>query len=268
MDTVKEMSAPPDESQTADPTESSEPREDTQLATDPRVNDEYIRTISEGEGDDLTLVGVVHDHPASVYRARVLITMYAPEVVALEVPPVATPLYQAYAGDSQTPPSFGGEMSAAVQAARNCDAEVVGIDAPTPKFLAQLTRNCWRERASSKTLRRVLSGVTSVTRHAILCRAAAAVADRTSFRVEVDDPVVHDCGREDSPDVQARDERKQASRSQSLLQALEPPEAVLLRDETREDCMAERLQSLRCQGKTVAILGLDHLDGIAERIRE
>ncbi|MFC7081644.1 hypothetical protein [Halorussus caseinilyticus] len=155
-------------------------------------------------------------------------------------------------------------MSAAAQAADDCDAEVVGIDAPTGDFFARLARNWWRDGASVATLRRVASGVASVTRHALTCRVAAAVADRTSLRVEVDDPVEHDCDRSDPPAVQASDERTQARRSQSLLRAFDPPKPVVLRDETREECMADNLASL--DGETVAIVGLDHLDGIAQRV--
>jgi hypothetical protein len=263
--------------------------------SDPRLNEEYRRRLPE---QGLTLVGVVHDHPASVHRARAVVRERDPEVVALEAPPLATPLYRAYAGgphdgnaptgdsstedthtgdaragdsapeDSRAPPSFGGEMSAAVQAAEECDAAVVGIDGPSADFFARLARNCWRERTSARTLHRVASGVASVTRHALVCRAAAAVAERTSLRVEVDSPVDHDCDRTDSPAVQARDERRQAERSQSLLRAFDPPEQVALRDETREECMAAALGEVGSDDETVAVVGLDHLDGVVERLVE
>jgi hypothetical protein len=252
----------PDAPETGDeqPDDASQPSE-----TDPRMNEEYLRRLP---GLDLTLVGVVHDHPASVYRARAVVRERDPEVVALEAPPLATPLYRVYARDSRTPPAFGGEMSAAAQAADECDAEVVGIDAPNADFFARLARNCWQESASFGTLRRVASGVASVTRHALVCRVAAGVADRTSLRVEVDSPVQHDCEHSDPPDVQARDERQQARRSQSLLRAFDPPRPVRLRDETREECMAENLETLDSRGETVAVVGLDHLDAVAEQLRQ
>ena len=238
--------------------------DDRSSETDPRLHEGYVRRLPD---HDLTLVGVVHDHPASVHRARAVVRERDPATVALEAPPLAVPLYRAYARGSRTPPTFGGEMSAAAQAARECDADVVGVDAPTADFFARLARNCWAERASLDTLRRVASGVTSVTRHAVVCRAAAAVADRSALRVEVDDPIDHDCDRSDPPEVQARDERRQARRSQSLLRAFDPPRPVQLRDETREECMADRLGSLG-DGETVAILGLDHLDGVATLLAE
>ena len=235
--------------------------------TDPRLDEKYLRTIHHPDGD-VTLVGVVHDHPASVYRAREVVREREPEVVALEAPPLAMPLYRTYAKDSRTPPAFGGEMSAAAQAGRKCDAEVVGIDGPTTDFFARLARNCWREGSSVGTLQRVASGVASVTRHAVACRAAAAIASRTSLRVEVDDPVEHDCEWADPPAIQADDERAQARRSQSLLRAFDPPRPVRLRDETREEHMAENLDSLRGRGETVAIVGLDHLEQLAEQLDE
>jgi pheromone shutdown protein TraB len=230
---------------------------------DPRMNEEFVRRLPES---NLTLVGVVHDHPASVHRARAVVRERAPEVVALEAPPLAVPLYEVYARDSRTPPAFGGEMSAAAQAASERDAEVVGIDAPTSDFFARLAENCWSETASLGTLRRVASGVAAVTRHALTCRLAAEVAERTSLRVEVDHPIDHDCSHADPPAVQARDECEQARRSRSLLRAFDPPRPVRLRDDTREECMAENLESLRSRGETVAIVGLDHLDTVAGRI--
>ncbi|UPV75948.1 hypothetical protein M0R89_07775 [Halorussus limi] len=240
----------------------SEPKNEP-AADDPRMNDEYVRRLPD---EGVTVVGVVHDHPASVHRARAVVRERDPAVVALEAPPLAVPLYETYARESRTPPTFGGEMSAAAQAAGETDAEVVGIDAPTAGFFARLVRNCRSAGASLGTLRRVASGVASVTRHALTCRVAAAVADRTSLRVEVDDPVDHDCDRTDPPAVQARDEVSQARRSQSLLRAFDPPRPVRLRDETREECMAERLSALRERGETVAIVGLDHLDSVAEQV--
>ena len=282
------MSVPADSSQSSEPLEStSEPSRDcasvdrsTGAANDatgserdrtassegdPRMNEEFVRRLPDA---DLTLVGVVHDHPASVHRARAVVRERAPEVVALEAPPLAVPLYEVYARDSRTPPAFGGEMSAAAQAGGERDAEVVGIDAPTPDFFARLAENCWSETASLGTLRRVASGVAAVTRHALTCRLAAGVAERTSLRVEVDDPIDHDCSRADPPAAQARDEREQARRSRSLLRAFDPPRPVKLRDDTREECMAERLESLRSRGETVAIVGLDHLESVAATLRE
>ncbi|USZ67036.1 hypothetical protein NGM10_09870 [Halorussus salilacus] len=259
-----ESTASPDLSEPTDALEDT-PSEPSDAPDDPRMNGEYIRTVSHPEGD-VTLVGVVHDHPASAYRARAVVRERDPETVALEVPPLALALYREYARGARSPPSFGGEMSAAALAARERDADLVGIDAPTPEFCARLARNCWDERADVETVRRLASGLASVTRHAAICRIAATVAARTSLRVEVDAPVEHDCTRADPPNEQARDEREQAERSRSFARAFDPPTSVRLRDETREECMAENLRSLRAAGDAVAIVGLDHLDAVAERI--
>src|SRR6056297_2195481 len=113
------------------PEESNNERSAEDALTDPRMNDEYVRRLPDA---GVTLVGVVHDHPASVHRAREVVRERDPDVVALEAPPLAMPLYETYARESRTPPTFGGEMSAAAQAAREEDAEVVGIDGPTVAF--------------------------------------------------------------------------------------------------------------------------------------
>ncbi|WP_209019535.1 hypothetical protein [Halorussus marinus] len=278
MSAPADSSPSPDSSESpAEPTERAEPTASADRAPersaddatdespgdDPRLDPEYVRTLASPDRGDLTLVGVVHDHPASVFRAGAVVRERAPETVALELPPLAVPLYREYARSDRPTPSFGGEMSAAARAARESGADVVGVDAPTRDFLARLARNCWREGASLDTLRRVAGGVASVSRHAAVCRVAAAVADRTGLRVEVDDPVAHDCSRADPPREQARDERRQAERSRSLLRTFDQPEPVALRDETREESMAARLDSLRERGDAVAIVGLDHLDGLA-----
>jgi len=93
---------------------------------------------------------VLHDHPASTYRVRTLIGRVDPAVLALELPPLALPLYDQYATDERTPPTLGGEMSAAIQAA---DADrVAGIDGPTPGFLRRVASGLHRADASAETV--------------------------------------------------------------------------------------------------------------------
>ncbi|WP_121822633.1 TraB/GumN family protein [Halostella salina] len=240
---------------------------------DPRLHDEYVRTVTADEsavGDgsaapgDVTLVGVVHDHPASVHRVRALIDARDPATVALELSPLALPLFEAYADAADGgPPSRGGEMSAAIRAA---DCDVTGIDAPSAAFVHRLAARIRDERPSPRTVARVLRGVASVTRHALVCRAGAAVARLTGRTVELDRPVDHDCTANDPPETQAADERRQASRSLSLTRAFETPEPVHLRDATREACMAAKLEDLRRQGDVLAVVGIDHLDGVAAEL--
>jgi len=255
---------------------------------DPRLHDEYVRTIpgdatadapgdetnapsTDGSADasgDVTLVGVVHDHPASAHRVRSLIDARDPATVALELSPLALPLFEAYAdaaGANGTGlPPHGGEMSAAIRAA---DCEVVGFDAPSSAFLRRLAARIREERPSPRTVARVLRGVASVTRHALVCRAGAVLTRLTGRTVALDRPVDHDCTAADPPAVQADDERRQASRSLSLTRAFETPEPVHLRDATREACMAAKLADLRREGDVLAVVGIDHLDGVTAELR-
>ena len=58
------------------------------------------------------------------------------------------PLYETYAAGDESPPAFGGELSAAIQAAETDD--VVGIDGPSPGFVRELGNWLVRERAESR----------------------------------------------------------------------------------------------------------------------
>ncbi len=108
---------------------------------DPRLDPNYVRTVSSGSDAPVTLVGVVHDHPASVARVRSTVETTEHATLALELPPLALPLFEEYADDARTPPAFGGEMSAAIQAS---DARAVGIDGPSRRFLRTLARHVSR----------------------------------------------------------------------------------------------------------------------------
>lgn len=236
--------------------------------TDPRLEGEYVRRIACPSGG-VTLVGVVHDHPASVHRVRARVDDIDPDVLALELPPSAVPLFEQYATSSRSPPAFGGEMSAAVQAAAT--DRTAGIDRPTPGFLARLARNIAEERPSTATVRRVLRNTASTMKHALLCRGAAAVARRTGIRLEVDAPTVHDVDRTDPPEEQARDERTQVRQSRAFMNAFgadSSSRASQLADTTREQHMADRLSTLAERGSVVAVVGIDHLDSLAELLSE
>ncbi|WP_436935597.1 hypothetical protein [Halovenus marina] len=235
------------------------------IDSDPRVTGEYIRQVSS-DTRTVTLVGVVHDHPASTYRARQVVEELDPEVLALELPPISIPLFKQYASTDRCPPVFGGEMSAAIQVATGT---TVGIDRPTGGFFQRLGQNLLRERPSLQTVRNVVSDAVKTTKHAIICRAAATVGARTSVRVEVDSPVSHDIDWTDAPDDQARDERKQVRRSRSFLNAFRTAsrsQASRLEDVAREEEMAARLLQLREEGDIVAVVGIEHLDSVAERL--
>ncbi|MFC7068832.1 hypothetical protein [Halobaculum lipolyticum] len=236
------------------------------FGSDPRLAGEYVRRVSSDTGT-VTLVGVVHDHPASVYRVRRAVAELDPDVLALELPPIAVPLFERYATTDRSPPVFGGEMSAAIQAADT--HRTVGIDGPTGGFLRRLGRALVRERPSARTVRTVVSDVVDATTHAVTCRAAATVAARTAVRLEVDEPTPHDVDPADSPATQARDERTQVRRSNSFMRAFRTASrrrASRLEDAAREAEMAARLGRLREAGDTVAVVGIDHLDAVADRL--
>ena len=242
------------------------PAIDIDIDADPRITGEYLRHVSSGDGT-LVLVGVVHDHPASVYRVRRVVEAVGPDVLALELPPISIPLFAQYADTDQCPPEFGGEMSAAIQAAAT-DA-VVGIDRPTGGFFRRLGRCLLRERPPLRTLRSVVWDVIGATKHAVVCRAAAVVDTRTSVRLEVDAPVARDVDWADAPDEQARDERREVRRSTSFMNAFRTAnrlQAARLEDDAREEEMAARFRQLGEDSDTVAVVGIDHLDPVAERL--
>jgi pheromone shutdown protein TraB len=225
---------------------------------DPRLSPETIRQRGR-----VTLVGVVHDHPASVHRARVVAAALDPDVLALELPPLAVPLHERHADADASPPERGGEMSAAVQAAP--DAEVVGVDGPDRRFCRVLAGRLRDDPPDRETARRLASGLGSVTWHALACRVAAALGRPGPDRRRDGD---YDCTRDDPPEVQAADERSHRRRSAAFARVVEQPRPVRVRDETREESMAGHLAGLADEGWVVAVVGQAHLDPVADRLGE
>ncbi|MDQ2050616.1 hypothetical protein RBH26_08960 [Natronolimnohabitans sp. A-GB9] len=236
---------------------------------DPRITTQFCRRVT-GPSGDVTLLGVVHDHPASIARVERVLESVDPETVALELPSAALPLYRAYARDGSTeaPPRFGGEMSAAIRAA--ADATVVGIDAPNWSFVRRLVTRLIADRVSPATARRVLSGLSGATREALTCRVAATLTHATSMTVACDDPIEYDCDHDDPPERQAAHERSHVASIQALLGSVQTDESALTyRDETRERCMIDRLEELRSSdGDVVAVVGVDHLETLADALVE
>lgn len=144
---------------------------------------------------------------------------------------------------------------------------VVGIDRPAPGYALELLRALRDERPSLTAAGALLSNTASVTTHALACRVAATIADRTSIHLEVDAPTTHDVDRSDAPADQAADEEKQASRSRAFANAFvgtsttRPDE---IEDETRERHMATRLATLAGDDRVEAVVGIDHLDAIVD----
>lgn len=234
---------------------------------DPRTTGEHVRRLpGEGGSGAVTLVGVVHNHPASTYRVRAVLDAADPDAVALELPPLSIPLYEEYADDVRTPPSLGGEMSAAVQAATT--DRVVGIDGPDPGFVARLARTLATDRASLSTASTALESLLSATKRAVTCRLAARLARTAGVRLEVDAPVGHECERADDPAAQASDERAQVRQARAIADSFEQPAATRIRDRARNQHMASHLATLRQEGDVTAVVGIAHLGPLSERLAE
>ncbi|TYT62788.1 hypothetical protein [Natrialba swarupiae] len=230
---------------------------------DPRITEQFCRHL-EGSAGDLILLGVVHDHPASVARVERVLEAVDPDVLALELPSAALPLYRTYAAggaDESDSPRFGGEMSAAIRASP--DVDVVGIDAPNWSFVRRLVTRLVADRVSPATARRVVSSLGGATREALACRVAATLTHATSMTVTRDDPIEYDCTHTDPPERQAAHERSHVATVQALLGGVDSDgTALAYRDETRERCMAERLADVRDEGDVVAVVGVDHLEAL------
>lgn len=232
---------------------------------DPRVHGDHVRRVPVGAGrGDLVLIGVVHDHPASEYRVEAVTEAVDPETLALELPPLAIPLFRHYAGDGRERPAFGGEMSTAISAANT--GRVVGIDGPTPAFVVRVAWALRRQGGSFGTLKPVLRRLAPVTKHAVACRAAAALATATGVRVDVRAPTPHGCDRGDDPAAQAADERTQLRRAEAVANAFGVPDARRTLERTRERHMAGRLTGLGDGDDVVAVVGAAHLDPIADLV--
>ncbi|WP_435366163.1 hypothetical protein [Haloarchaeobius sp. DYHT-AS-18] len=229
----------------------------------------HARVVPGGdETGTLTLLGIVHDHPASIYRVQHVVRHLSPEVVALELAPLAVPLFEEYATENEIPPRRGGEMSAAIQAV-GPDARVVGIDAPTRSFLRTVVAELRDTDAAMLTVRRVLRDVTDLSRHALQCRVAATAGPAGLVSMDETVPeIAHDCSHEDPPGVQAEDERRLIARNRALRSATKTPRPISLLDTAREKTMARHLARLRQEGDVVAVVGLEHLDEVTDRLVE
>lgn len=228
---------------------------------------EYLRMLpADGcASGAVLLVGVVHDHPASTRRVAKLLEVVNPDVLALELPPLAIPLFELYADDTATPPRLGGEMSAAIQMS---DAiRVVGIDAPNRQYLRALRRRFSRSGDPISTRLAVLKDLGVTTAHAVACRIGAVVGRATGRRPRLYSPIQHVLPVDANPSEQAEFEARHLTRQRAFIGAIEVPTARQVIDEAREEAMAARLGDLRTTGDVVAVVGMEHLDTLEDRLR-
>lgn len=232
---------------------------------DPRITGEALRCIPSGNGAGAALlVGVVHDHPASTYRVARILETVTPDVLALELPPLALPLFRMYARDVYTPPRLGGEMSMALQAAG--DVESVGIDGPNRTYLRMLVGNLADQDISGRAIPSVLKDIVTSSAQALTCRLGALVGTVTPLRLRVYSHIEYDCTLLDSPTTQEAHEREYLSQQRAFLKAVKIPQSIQVIDRTREESMAAQLQELRMHGDVTAIIGMEHLDTVEQLI--
>lgn len=236
-------------------------------AADPRVTTQFLDSLPGDAVDGaVVLVGVVHDHPASVARVERVTDLVAPATVAVELPPLAAPLFAGTRGRATERTAFGAEMRAAYERARAIGARTAAIDGFDRSFLRRLGAAVRDDRVSPSTVGRLVSDVTDVTTHALACHLSARLP--VDLVDEAGTAFAYDCTTADSPARQAAHERRHASRSRSLLRAVERPAAERLLDETRERSMAARIGPLRTTGSVVAVVGREHVSGIAAALEE
>lgn len=240
---------------------------------DPRITRSDFRHLPASDDDgSVALVGVVHDHPASVFRVIETITTLEPDVVALEIAPVAVPLFRQYArkhgsNPGASTPEFhaGGEMSAAIGAAS--DARTIGIDLPNLSMLGTALESVRTESLSVREAARAGHAFGSQSLHAVQCRLSHAAS-----RIGIDiDPGLD--ARRDTPEAtpaaQAADEDDAISAGTTLLRAFNRPPAMQVFDRTREAAMSSKLRTLsQEETDVVAVVGYAHLNPIAERLGE
>lgn len=229
---------------------------------DPRLTPEYVRVIDDAGGDPVVLVGVVHDHPASVYRTRTVVDAVDPDVVALETPAALTSLFETYAESPGV--DAGGEMTAAVSAAES--ATVVGVDVPDRRSTGALASAIRNTDASPRTVARTVHGFGRLVVHTARgWLHAAGVPERL-----VGEPSGvtqdYDCPPDATPRAQAAHESDHVRRTTTLLRSFDPPPATRILDDAREAYMARRIAELRTDGPVVAVLGFSHLDAVASKL--
>lgn len=227
----------------------------------------HVRRIPATDTDHpVTLVGVVHHHPASSHRVKWLVSAAAPDILALELPSRAVALARVRAQEPQSPPSDGSEMSAAIQAAG--DASVVGIDAPSLGYCARLLSYCRRECVSLPVARDVVLDTAQSAFRALQWRVAASVESRLGLTVDTGRTDGHGVDNDQPVEALLQNESRHISVTRTFQNAVTQPVSVDIVDTVREQTMAARLRRLRGEGDVVAVVGLGHLDAVTDRLEQ
>lgn len=234
---------------------------------DPRLGSEYLRysKATDGEGY-VVIVGVVHDHPASVFRVDHIVEVLQPDVIAVELPQLVIPLFEAFAAEDNAARNLGAEMTAALKQAG--DVRQVGLDAPSLLYFRRLASHVWHGDVPAGIIWRVGKDLLRSYAQAIAIVLAALVGVASGLRLQVLTPVEHESTPADPPAEQAGAEDSHVASRRAFLRAVEIPQATRIIDTVRERVMTERLREARAHGDVVAVVGVEHLDPVYEALQD
>jgi pheromone shutdown protein TraB len=238
---------------------------DAAAESEPRVNGSNVRLVDGGPAP-VVLVGVVHDHPASVHRAEAIVETVEPETVAVELPDLLVPVIEDAADEDPViaAEGAGGEMAAAMVAA---EGAVVGIDVPGRGTGRSALTELRNERPSPSTVLRAVGDAGRIAAHALGGRLAGLGIPGTPAVEDLEQRHDYDLPADVTPESQADHERAHVRRSTTLLRSFDPPPATAFLDAVRERYMAGRLRSLRRNGSVVALVGYGHLDEVEAMLK-
>lgn len=224
-------------------------------APDPRVDDDFLRVIN-GPSGDIVLVGVVHNHPASIARVKSVVERMEPDAIGLEIPPVTVPVFESARLDQVDEEEFVAAIHAAP------DALIAGIDLPSFAALRILLPGILLKTKSIDTAVSLVRKTIAHATQAIHYRLATSMMGASLDTVTAGSRIEYDCSTDASPTAQAEHERKAVEQSMSFFEAIETPTAVLAYDALRERHMAHRIERLAAYGTVVSVLGVGHLDSV------